>query len=256
MARKATVKQVQRRHRSGARPRPNDRALQIALTQELYNIIGDAVVALGVARPLQRKGLKASLRGKTRRRPSQAVLRYESGIALLLDTWRRDTRYRFPDGTTKVLKIMGKGPTLQSLVQFCVPELEVAEVVEILLTYSDVTRLDGDKVALLSHPVKITEKTVNTTLAYLIWQIRHLSETIVYNAKIKGKNKGRYERQIYGSLPLKKFLAWAQAMREKLQDSAEDFEVDLDSEAKALGSGNHKVCGIGLYLFREDGNLG
>jgi hypothetical protein len=221
-------------------------------------VIGDAVVALGIARPMQREGLKASLRERTRRRPSQTVLKFESGITLLLDTWRRDARYCLPDGTPKALKILGEGATLQSLVQFCVPELKVAEVVEILRTYSDVTQIKGDKVALLSHPVKIMEKTVTTTLAYLIMQIRHLSETIVFNAKIpaKAKGKGRYERQIYGSLPMKEFEVWNQAVRELLQEMAERVEAELGSEAKALHSGQDKVCGVGVYLFREDGNLG
>jgi len=229
------------------------------LSQEAYRVVTDAILALGIRPTEQRKGLLlARKKSKQRRRPSQEVLKHQNGVALLLNTWRSDPRYIQRDGTPKALSIYGKGATLESLVRFYVPDLPVEQVVETLCTHTDVMRLKGERVALLSHPVKITEKTSATTLAWLITQIRHISETVVFNASIpaKAKNVGRFERQVYGSLPKKQFDVWAQTVRKRLQETAERVEADLGSEEKALASGKEKVCGIGLYVFREDGDLG
>jgi Family of unknown function (DUF6502) len=236
-----------------------DAALMTGLSQEAYNVVTDAILALGIRVADQRRGLtRAGGKGKQRRRPSQEVLKNQNAVALLLNTWRSDPRYIQRDGTPKTLPILGSGATLESLVKFYVPDLSVTQVVDILCTHTDVMRLKGERVALLSHPVKITEKTSATTLAWLITQIRHISETVVFNASIpaKAKNVGRFERQVYGSLPKKQFDVWAQTVRKRLQETAERVEADLGSEEQALRTGKEKVCGIGLYVFREDGSLG
>jgi Family of unknown function (DUF6502) len=237
----------------------SDSALMSGLSQEAYNVITDAILALGVRPTDQRNGLSLAGQGsKKRRRPSNEVLKHQHEVALLLNTWRTDPRYIQRDRTPKALAIFGKGATLESLVKFYVPALGVNQVVDILCNHTDVMRLKGDRIALLSHPVKIMEKTSATTLAWLITQIRHLSETVVFNAKIpaKAKNVGRFERQVYGSLPKKQFEVWAQTIRKRLQETAERVEAELGSEEPALRGGNEKVCGIGLYVFREDGELG
>jgi Family of unknown function (DUF6502) len=235
-----------------------DTALMTGLSQEAYNVVTDAILALGIRVADQRKGLiLAGGKGKQRRRPSQEVLKNQNGVALLLNTWRSDPRYTQFDGTPKALPIVGGGATLESLVKFYVPDLSVPQVVEILCTHADVMRLKGERVALLSHPVQITKKTSATTLAWLITQIRHISETVVFNASIPAKsNVGRFERQVYGSLPKKQFEVWAQTVKKRLQETAERVEADLGSEEQALRTGKEKVCGIGLYVFREDGSLG
>lgn len=244
---------------AGKSRKRKDNALLAGLSREAYHLITDAILALGVSSHDQRLGMRlAQGKPKPRSRPSRDVLRHQNELALLLNTWRTDVRYLQTDKTPKALPIYGKGATLESLVRFYVPDLSVPQVVQTLCAHTDVMRLKGEKIALLSHPVKITERSSATTLAWLITQIRHLSETVVFNAAIpaKAKGVGRFERQVYGSLPKKQFEEWAQAVRKRLQQTAQQVEADLGSEEKALREGQEKVCGIGLYVFREDGDLG
>jgi len=230
----------------------------VELIQELYNLSGDAALALGATRAQQAKALRRAKGGKARPRPSRSVLRNDNGVALLLGTWRRDPRYIQADGTPKALPIFGAGATLQSLASFCVPDLPVEQVVDILCTHSDVTRMNGDRVALLGHSVKITEKTPIASMAWLITQMRHVAETVVFNAKIpaNAKGGGRFERQIWATLPKKKFDLWAQSVRKRLQETSDRVEADLEKEGGAALDDKEKLCGIGLYVFREDGDLG
>ncbi|HEY0747361.1 MAG TPA: hypothetical protein VGD63_11725 [Steroidobacteraceae bacterium] len=259
MQRKSKLKLKRiRKPRVRARLRPVESAVMTGLSQELYNVITDAVVALGVSPAIQKQALELAMRERTRRRPSETVLKVHNELALLLATWRRDSRFVQPDGTPKALPILGKGATLESLVKFCVPDLDVAQVVEILCTHSDVSKLKGDKVALLGNPVMITEKTPAAVLAWLIWQVRHLAETVVFNAKIPASARlgGRFERQVYGRLPKKEFEAWAHAVRKRLQETSDRVEQELEAAGGGRGRGDEKLCGIGLYVFREDGDLG
>jgi hypothetical protein len=230
----------------------------IELIQELYNLSGDAAIALGATRAQRAKALKRASMSKARPRPSRSVLRNDNGVAVLLATWRRDPRYVQADGTPRALPIFGTGATLQSLAKFCVPNLSVERVVDLLCTHSDVTRMNGDRVALLGHSVMITEKTPIATLAWLITQIRHVAETVIFNAQIpaNAKGGGRFERQIWTTLPKKKFDAWAQSVRKRLQETADRVEADLEKEGGTTLDDSEKLCGIGLYVFREDGDLG
>jgi hypothetical protein len=256
---KATGNRKRIRKRSLRMPaRPDDSALMIELIQELYNLSGDAAIALGATRTQRAKALKRASTGKARPRPSKSVLRNHTGMALLLGTWRRDPRYVQADGTPRALPIFGSGATLQSLAKFCVPDLAIEQVVDILCTHSDVTRMNGDRVALLGHSVKITEKTPIASMAWLITQMRHVAETVVFNANIpaNAKGGGRFERQIWATLPKKKFDVWAQSVRERLQETSDRVEADLEKEGGASLDDKEKLCGIGLYVFREDGDLG
>src|SRR5271163_853059 len=89
-------------------------ALMTGLTQELYNVMSDAVIEIGVSRAQQRLGLELALRGRRRVRPSLGVLNTLHGVSLLVAMWRRDARYREIDGAPKVLPYYGKGASLEA----------------------------------------------------------------------------------------------------------------------------------------------
>ena len=54
---------------------------------------------------------------------------------------------------------------------------------------AEVTRLKGDKIALIGSPVMMTPKTPEITVASLILRFRHLAETSVHNAAIPANVK-------------------------------------------------------------------
>lgn len=260
MERKATSKGKRVRKTLRREVRSVDPTLMLDLLEELYLLAGDAATALGASPAQKMKAMKRAQRaGANRPRPSRTVLKNDNGVALLLGTWRRDPRYIQTDGTPKALPIHGSGATLERLAKFCVPELGVDEVVEILCTHSDVARISGGKVALLGHPVMITAKTPTTNLAWLITQMRHIAQTVVFNSSIPAKNAksgGRFERQIWATLPKAKFEAWAQTTRKRLQETSDRVEAELEREGGSILDEKQKLCGIGLYIFRDDGEIG
>lgn len=255
--RKPKRRPIRKRPKRGGR-RAELSALMAALSQEFYNVITDTVLALGATPAEQRRALDRATRSKSRLRPSRMVLKNQMGISLLIAMWRRDARYTQPDGAPRVLSIHGRGATLESLVKRCALRLPVDEVVKMLCTQSDVRKLNGDKVALLGNPVSIMKQTPATSLAWTITQIRHLAETCVFNARVPADKKrtARFERQVYGALPKKKFDGWAQAVRQRLQKASDEVEDDLGRQDPELLTGKDKICGIGLFIFREDGDLG
>jgi hypothetical protein len=105
----------------------------------------------------------------------------------------------------------------------------------------------------------ITPKTPEITLASLILRFRRLAQTIVYDAAIPAhvKGTGRFERVVTGELSDKEFRAFSQSVRQQLQDLCDRVDAGI-RQAKHPGKGRAKgtACGIGLYVFRDDGNIG
>jgi hypothetical protein len=159
-----------------------------------------------------------------------------------------------------VLSIKGKGATFETLARPFVPTLPVEEVVEMICENAEVTRLKGDKIALIGSPVMIAPKTPEITVASLIFRFRRLAETTVYNAAIPAnvKGTGRFERVVTGVLTDKEFREFSQSVRQQLQDLCD--RVDAGMKQPGPGSKSRakkgKSCGIGLYVFRDDDRNG
>ena len=119
------------------------------------------------------------------------------------------------------------------------------------------TRLKGDKLALLGSPVLISPKSPELAVASLAVRIRRLAETAVFNAAIPAhvKGTGYIERLVTGVLTDKEFREFSRSVRALLQDVCDKVDARLkqprprNKPAKKRG----KQCGIGLYLFRDDG---
>jgi hypothetical protein len=105
----------------------------------------------------------------------------------------------------------------------------------------------------------MTPKTPETTLASLTLRLRHLAGTIVHNVSIPGKFSptGRFERLVTGELSDSEFREFAQSLRQPMQDLCDRVDAGIrqpTQSRKARGKG--KTCGIGLYVFRDDGDIG
>ena len=97
-------------------------------------------------------------------RPSDATMRSNQGVSAILNRWRNDNRYRRPDGTPRVLSIGGKGATLETLARRFVPQMAVTDVVAMICENAEVTRLKGNKIALVGSPVMMTAKNTRGNL--------------------------------------------------------------------------------------------
>jgi hypothetical protein len=233
---------------------PTNRALLISLLQELHRLVLDVGSELGIPERDRRHAIELTMADKKRSRPSQAVMQNELSIAGLLAKWRTDKRYRNDDGTPHALPIMGKGATLQTLAREYVPEMPIRKLVDLICLQSEVTRLKGNKVALVGSPVIMTEKTPELTLAALIIRIRRLTGTMMHNAAIPVgvKNTGRFERMVSGHLSDRDFQKFGMAIRMQLQDVCDRVDSGM-RQPKGQGKTRGKKGGVGIYVFREDG---
>jgi len=239
---------------------PTDRRLIVDLLKEMHHIVLDTAAELGVPATDRRRALALAGRDKKRRRPSLSTIQPSYRLAGVLARWRFDKRYLRPDGSPRVLSIKGKGATFETLARSFAPSLSVEEIVEMICENAEVTRLKGDKIALIGSPVMIAPKTPEITVASLILRFRHLAETTVYNAAIPAnvKGTGRFERLVTGVLTDKEFRAFSQSVRQQLQDLCDRVDAGMtqpDPRNKSRAK-KAKSCGIGLYVFRDDGNIG
>jgi hypothetical protein len=140
-----------------------------------------------------------------------------------------------------------------------VPTMPVSELTDIICRNADVMRLKDNKVALVGSQVLILPKTPEMTLASVAIRFRRLSESIVHNAAIPAgaKGSGRFERQVTGELSERDFARFARSIRPQLQDLCDRVDAAM-RQPKVPGKPHSKGkrCGIGLYLFRDDGKIG
>jgi len=239
---------------------PTDRRLIVDLLKEMHHIVLDTADELGVSATDCRRALLLAGKEKKRRRPSVSTIQSSYGLAGVLARWRFDKRYLRPDGSPRVLSIDGKGATFRTLSRPFVPNLPIEDVVEMICENAEVTRLTGDKIALIGSPVMIAPKTPEITVASLILRFRRLAETTVYNAAIPAnvKGTGRFERLVSGVLTDKEFRVFSQSIRQQLQDLCDRVDAGIHQPG-ARGKNRaekRKLSGIGLYVFRDDGGYG
>ena len=239
---------------------PTDRRLIVDLLKEMHHIVRDTAVELGVSATDRRRALALAGKDKKRPRPSLSTIQPTYRLAGILARWRFDKRYLRPDGSPRVLSIKGKGATFETLARPFVPTLPVEEVVEMICENAEVTRLKGDKIALIGSPVMISPKTPEITVASLILRFRRLAETTVHNAAIPAnvKGTGRFERLVTGVLTDKEFRVFSQSVRQQLQDLCDRVDAGMKQPGpRSKGRAKKgKSCGIGLYVFRDDGRDG
>jgi hypothetical protein len=236
---------------------PTDTRLMVDLVKELHHIVLDTAAELGVSAKDRRRAMQLALKEPKRLRPSAATMRSNRGVAVMLNRWRNDKRYRRPDGTPRVLPIEGKGVTLETLARRFVPQMAVTDVVAMICENAEVTRLKGNKIALVGSPVMMTQKTPEVTLASLILRVRHLTETIIHNATIPAHSTaGRFERVVTGELTDKEFQEFSQSVRHQLQDLCDRVDQRLRPPAHSPKRRAMQGCGLGLYVFKDDGHIG
>ena len=239
---------------------PTDRRLIVDLLKEMHHIVLDTAAELGVSAADRRRALASAGKDKKRPRPSLSTTQPSYRLAGILARWRFDKRYLRPDGSPRVLSIKGKGATFETLARPFVPTLPVEEVVEMICENAEVTRLKGDKIALIGSPVMISPKTPEITVASLISRFRRLAETTVHNAAIPAnvKGTGRFERLVTGVLTDKEFRVFSQSVRQQLQDLCDRVDAGMKQPGpRSKGRAKKgKSCGIGLYVFRDDDRNG
>ena len=239
---------------------PTDRLLIVELLKEMHHIVLDTGAELGASEADSRRALVLAGEDNKRPRPSVNATQPSYGLAGLLTRWRFDKRYLRPDGNPRALRVKGKGATFESLARVFAPSLPVEEVVDMICENAEVIRLKGNKIALLGSPVMISPKTPEVMVASLITRFRRLAKTVVYNAAIPAhiKGTGRFERMVTGVLSEKEYVEFSQSVRLQMQALSDQVDARLTQpEPRPRRRGKKgKTCGIGLYLFRDDDDIG
>jgi len=237
-----------------------DRELIVELLKEMHQIVLDTAAQLGVSATDRRRALALAGEDPRRKRPSLSTIEPSNGLAGALAQWRSDKRYRNPDGGPRVLSIRGKGATFETLARLFAPTLPLDRALEMICENAEVTRLKGEKIALLGSPVLISPKTPEIAVASLALRFRRLADTAVFNASIPAnvKGTGYFERLVTGVLTDKEFREFSQSVRQQLQDLCEKVDAGLRQPGprRTRATKKGRSCGIGLYVFRDDGRSG
>jgi hypothetical protein len=240
------------RRASGVMGPPTDRALMLKLAIEMNHIAQDVFLKLGVSPKEQRTAALRARKTKSRLRPSARLMAAITRTGDVLSTWRRDKRYRGPDGSPRVLPIRGKGATLETLVRKCVPEMPLEEVLAFICSHGEATLYKGDRVALLGSAAILTRRTPEMTLAWMLTQFRHVADTTLHNAAIPAHQvKG-----VAGWLSERNFRLYAKEVFPQLQELCAQLEAGLSIDRRAKPRANRKECGVGLFVYQDSGSIG
>jgi hypothetical protein len=237
----------------------SDRALILELLKEMHHLVLDAAQELGVSAKDAKRAMELAATDSRRSRPSEPIMRVNYGIAILLNHWRNDKRYQRPEGTPRVLSIRGKGATFETLARSFVPKMRLNELIQMVCENAEVTRLKGGKIALVGSPVMMTPKTPEITLASLALRLRRLTGTVLHNASLPAKDKsnGRFERIVTGELTEREFRDFAQSVRQPMQDLCDRVDAGIRQPRSAQSARTQaRSCGVGLYVYRDDGEIG
>jgi hypothetical protein len=240
--------------------RPANRLLLLDLIVEMHHIAEDVATKLGATGHERRLARERAVRVKTRTRPSTRFMAAINGAGNVLSTWRRDPRFQSGEGVPRVLKVRGKGATLEALVRECVPELSVEEVLGYICSHGEAKLYKGDRVALLGSSAVLTQRTPETTLAWMLTQFRHVAETSLHNASIPAarvKGMGLFQRQVAGYLSNKDFKQYAKDMFPRLQLLCAELEAGVSLKRRARSSrASRKECGVGIFVYQDAGDIG
>ena len=252
-------RQVGKRRAAAALGAPSDRALILELLKEMHHLVLDAAKELGVSAKDAKHAMELAATDSRRSRPSEPIMKVNYGIAILLNHWRNDKRFQRPEGTPRVLSIRGKGATFETLARTFVPTVSLNELIPMVCENAEVTRLKGGKIALVGSPVMMTPKTPEITLASLALRLRRLTGTVLHNASLPAKMKlnGRFERIVTGELTEREFRDFAQSVRQPMQDLCDRVDAGIRQPRPSRPArARERSCGVGLYVYRDDGEIG
>lgn len=248
---KALVRKIPRRARlASILDPPSNPELMQDLLHELTWVFLDIAKEFLTSRKEQGRILRRTLKSSRRPQQSRILMRNIQAVGDLLTTWRRDKRYTQSDGSPRVLPIYGSGATLESLARKFAPNMSINEVVKTICAQAEATVTRDNKVALMGAAVILHPKTMEVTLATLISRIRHIADTVIYNAAIPEgvRGMGRFERTVSGQLTEKQLKKYAQVVVPRLQDVCEYVEAGLKTRAGRT----RKSGGVGIYFYIED----
>jgi hypothetical protein len=258
-AKRKAPRRISKRRTATALRAPSDRALVVELLKEMHHLLLDAAAELGVSAKDAKHAMELAAKDPRRSRPSEPIMKVNYGIAILLNHWRNDKRYQRPEGTPRVLSIRGKGATFEALARTFVPKMRLNELIDMVCENAEVTRLKSGKIALVGSPVMMTPKIPEITLASLALRLRRLTGTVLHNASLpaKSKSNGRFERIVTGELTEREFREFAQSVRQPMQDLCDRVDAGIRQPRPARRARSQgRPCGVGLYVYRDDGEIG
>jgi Family of unknown function (DUF6502) len=223
----------------------------------MHHLVLDAAEQLSVTAKDARRAMELAAKDPRRSRPSEPIMKVNYGIAMLLNHWRNDKHYQRPEGTPRVLSIRGKGASFETLAHTFVPKMRLDELIDMVCENAEVTRLKGGKIALVGSPVMMTPKVPEITLASLVLRLRRLTGTVLHNASLPAKSKGRFERIVTGELTEREFREFAQSVRQPMQGLCDRVDAGIRQPRPVrTARGEGRACGVGLYVYRDDGEIG
>jgi uncharacterized protein DUF6502 len=247
---------VRRKSRKAALLRaPADSKVISNLAREFYQIVFDTVSQFGLSPQNQRRAFKHAAIHKDDSRPSFVVIGKFAQLGEILRTWHSDRDYRDDDGNLCALPVSGTGRSFEKLARKFLPDVPVQEVVESLCATGEVVKGRTGKLVMVGSPIVIYPKVPEVSLAGLVMQVRLLAGTALHNARIQPgvKGSGRFQRLTYGFMSARDFKSYARSVRPSLQEVCNHVEkLTVGQNARTNRRG--RMCGVGIYVFRDTRN--
>ena len=236
--------------------------MQERLAAEAHQVLYDALRAFGVTRAQQLKASGGPQKGKGKtpraKRPSTLVLERYHVQGDVVTLWKRDKRYSDPQGRPISLALTGPGPTFEKLVRQVTRREPAGDLLKGLCESGEVVVTKDGKLVLVGSSVVIYPKFPEVMLAEFVSQLRYLSGTIIHNAKLSSNKKGsgRFQQAVYGRLSDRAFKKYCLGVRTSLQETCTTAQKPFLKGDRSETAGKGAVSGVGIYVFRDDGDDG
>jgi hypothetical protein len=225
------------------------------LALELFGVVRNALAKYGLTPAKQRRLFERTLRDSSVRGASGALLHQFRSLGELISTWFQEMPYVDATGKPRVLKIEGRGATFESLARQFLPEMPLAQVVDLACRYASIGTLPGGRIALYGDMMVNLARNSESALAETISHIKQIFGTCLHNVQTvdDAAAVGRSERLVYHVISAEDFEKFQVAIRPQIHDLCERVDRLLKSSVKRASRRRAKagLAGIGIYVYYD-----
>jgi hypothetical protein len=226
------------------------------LAVELYALVRLSLSRFGLTSAQQRRALENSWRLKVAPRTSGPLLRDARSLSALLLEWSRSPQYVDAKGYPRVLSIKGPDDTFEALARQFLPQMLLADVIDMACTTTEVSKRPGGKIALIGGIMVNVAKSDARPLAHAVRQIDQLLETTLHNARLAPRQRAlaRMQRLVIGVIPRAEYKHFMRELRPQIADllARVDSSVEQRQPKNPKALKNATAVSVGVYVSEEN----
>ena len=231
-----------------------ERAIRDTLARELLGVCISALESYGLNRRRLMELAEDAASGDRSTPATTKALQDIYWMGELISDWAESAEYLDSEGRPQVIRIKGRGVSLNSLVHKFFGGRSVEEILKLGCQTQVMERIGHDKVARFNSCVMFTGNPL-LTLAHSARSIRRFLRSASYNAWTPNDPAHSLpEQTAFNAVPEEDFPEFVRVMREQISSILEMGNRWLTSRAIARrqsGSGKKVTMGIQAFVFRE-----